>query len=443
MSEFYDIRNDRELFIDDFLTESREGLDFELRHPAEQPSDPGKPNGNYLTLMKHPGGYRMYYRAISPAYTGVIKNGNPGEYTAVSDSPDGLHWHEPDLGLYPGEPVPPGTIFYRKIYNHNFVPFYDDRPGVPTEERYKAVAGIMETGGLITFVSSDGIRWNRLSEGVIIPYETELFGGHSLDSQNIVFYSEVEKCFVIYFRVWKTSDGRIRLRTFAKITSPDFRHWGEIEFLNPNMPDEHLYVSGFFPYWRAPQLYVGASTRFFAKHGAATDITLLFSRRGRGVLRPFPGAWITPGLDEERWGDRMNYIAYHMFPISPEKLGFYLGLKPILYTLRTDGFISLSAGLKTGTWCSKVLKYTSGRLEFNLATSAGGAFRVGLYSPDGTALPGYALEDCDEFYGDRIAFAPTWGGKGPELVSGTLLRLKIEMKECDLYSFNFNDGGDR
>ena len=83
MSEVYEQCGDRELFIDDFLTESRENLEFQLHRPTELPADPGKPNGHYLTLLKHPGGYRMYYRGLSPAYTGPIKNGNPGEFTIL------------------------------------------------------------------------------------------------------------------------------------------------------------------------------------------------------------------------------------------------------------------------------------------------------------------------------------------------------------------------
>jgi hypothetical protein len=241
----------------------------------------------------------------------------------------------------------------------------------------------------------------------------------------------------MYYRVWRTSDGRKALRSFAKAVSPDFINWSEPEFLNPNLPDEHLYVSGLFPYPRAPQYYVGAATRFFQKRGSATDITLIFSRAGGEILRPFPGVWIAPGLDPERWGDRMNYLAYNALQTSPAELSFYLGRKKVRYALRTDGFISLSAGLSEGTWLSKELCYGSGDLQFNLSTSAAGTFRIELLKPSGEVIPGFSFDDFGEFYGDSLAFEPRWNGSPVPFGRGENFRLRVKMKECDLYSMCF------
>ena len=446
----------RELLIDDFLLESRVGAEFRLHEPVELPADPGKPCGAYLNVFGDGRRYLMYYRGMIPGYDGPKVNGNPGEFVGVAESAEGLVWTRPKLDLFPGYPTPPETVIrgdmltegLTKIrdltsphpgctsFTHNFTPFYDGRPEVPDAERYKAVSGIVQTGGLFTFHSADGLHWERYDDFPIVRFDAERFGGHAFDSQNVAFYSEPERCFVLYFRVWRTADGRTGLRSFAKATSADFRHWSEPEFLDPNRPGEHLYVSGLRPYVRAPQYYIGAATRFFKERGAATDVTLLFSRAGNGILRPFPGAWIRPGLDPERWTNRMNYIALGMIQTSPEELTLYHARKQIRYKLRTDGFISLSTGVSGGEWLTKTLSGKVAALELNLRTSAGGSFKLEICDREGKALPGYGIGDFDEFYGDTVSFEPRWRGRPAPTLDG-VFRLRAEMTECDVFSIAF------
>lgn len=446
----------RELLIDDLLVEVRSGAEFRLHEPVELPSDPGKPCGHYVSIFNDGRRYLMYYRDEVPGYDGPRVNGNPGEFVGIAESKDGLVWTRPELNLFPGTPAPSNTVLYGDMmtddlpkirdaksdrpgwtsFTHNLTPFYDDRPGVPDDERYKAVSGILQTGGLFTFHSADGIHWQRYDSFPILKYDAIKLGGHALDSQNLAFYSEVEGCFVAYARIWRTSDGRKAIRSFAKLTSADFRHWSEPEYLNPNRIGEHLYTSGLRPYARAPQYYIGAATRFFKERGAATDVTLLFSRAGGEILRPFPGPWIVPGLDPERWGNRINYIAWGMIQTSPEELTLYHCVKPLLYKLRTDGFISLSTGNGGGTWTSRLLDGGVSGLDFNLRTSAAGGFKLELCDAAGKALPGYSLAEFDEFYGDTISFEPLWGGK-PAPVLDKPFRLRAVTRECDIYSIAF------
>ena len=162
----------------------------------------------------------------------------------------------------------------------------------------------------------------------------------------------------------------------------------------------------------------------------------MFSRNGKGILRPFPGAWIKPGLDPERWTNRMNYIALGMLQTSPEEISLYHARKQIRYKLRTDGFISLSTGSSGGSWYTKTLSGKVKALGLNLRTSAGGSFKLEICDGAGKALPGYTLSDFDEFYGDAIAFEPRWHGK-PAPVLDRPFRLRSEMTECDVFSIAF------
>ena len=438
MKSSYDVSGKRELFIDDFLLDQTENLIFEKHSPVELSSDESKPCGAYLTMLQDDEGFRFFYRGLDPSYNGPVNNNNPGEYIGVCQSSDAIHWQPLELNRFPGCTVPSETMFFGNDFTHNFVPFYDRNPQCKPEERYKATVGCRETGGLYALSSADGVNWKLMQTEPIVKYEPEKTGKHMLDSQNVAFYSETEKCYVLYPRVWKTADGLTGLRSFARMTSNDFIHWSAMEFLKVNLPGEHLYVSGLMPYLRAPHYYIGAATRFFVNRGAATDVTFIFTRDGKTMLRPFPEGWLRPGLDESRWSNRMNYMAWGMAQISPEEQLFYHGHKKLMYKIRTDGFVSLATvKVAGGSFTTRVLHRTAGDMELNLSTSAAGGFKLAVCDVDGKPLPGYDFADMDEFYGDSIAFSPDWHGKKlSDLPSGDF-RLRGVMTECDLYSIAF------
>ena len=451
-NKVYPLRNRRELFLDDQLTAAVSGETALRQHfPNREAPAPSRPVGYYQTNIQERGKrkeedfVRCYYRGIRAGYNGDLYDGNPGEYTGYAESRDGIHWSRPELGLFPDYPDFPGdTIWVGTMETHNFAPFRDDNPGCPPEERYKAVAGIRDCGGLFRFCSADGIRWRKMSEEPCLRIPE---GGYlQFDSQNVCFWSAAEQCYVIYFRVYVAPDAPVLpaspewddacRRSVARSTSTDFLHWTEPVVLKMNRPGEHLYVSLLAPYFRAPHIYIGTPTRFFGARGAATDITFCHTRNGIDILRPFPGAWITPGPDPARWGNRSNYLAYGIVQTGPKEISLYHCISQVRYTLRLDGFASLHAGVEGGTWESVPMEYAPGRWEFNVATSAGGAFQVGFADAEGRALPGFDLDDCELFFGDDIAVTPRWkGGEEPPLRPGQPFRLRFRMTECDVFSF--------
>jgi len=439
MDQIYDVTGKRELFIDNFLIENSRALNFKQHSPAELPSCSNKPIGHYNTILKQPDGtYLYYYRGVDSVYKGKIYNNHPGEYVGVAASKDGVKWEIPDFKLFPGQPVPGNAILYGKdVITHNFVPFYDTNPECKPSERYKAVAGVRETKGLFAFYSADGINWKMYEKAPVMAYEPQKTGGHMFDSQNVVFYSETEKCYVMYIRVWKTVDIAKGVRSFAKVTSKDFINWSGIEFLKVNRKGEHLYVSGLAPYARAPHYYVGVATRYFGNRGSATDTVLVFSRNGKGIIRPSFEAWVRPGLDPERWLNRMNYTTWGIVQETPESMLLYHNRKHLMYRVRTDGFVSLHAGVTGGTFLTRVLQRSGGNLEFNISTSAGGAFQLEVCDENGNPIPGYTFKDMKEFYGDKISFVPQWKGKTLADLPAGKFRLRGKMRECDLFSVSF------
>ena len=109
-------------------------------------------------------------------------------------------------------------------------------------------------------------------------------------------------------------------------------------------------------------------------------------------------------------------------------------------TLRTDGFASLHAPYEGGEMITKPLKFSAGRLMLNYETSAAGAIRVEIQDQTGKPIPGFALDDCPEIVGDEIARVVVWKtGSGLAKPAGRTVRLRVQMKDADLYSLRFGE----
>ncbi len=421
----------RELFVDHFLIDRLENANLILHHPVRTPISSTQPKGGYVTLLLDEGKYRMYYRSEIPGYDGSHFDGNPGEITCYAESADGIDWTLPNLGLHEihGSKSNNAILANASPFSHNFSPWIDTRPGCPAEQKYKALAGVHKGGGLFAFVSPDGIHWTKLSDKPLITSESFAF-----DSQNVAFWSETENQYVCYYRSWQTPHGE--LRTISRTTSPDFIHWSKATPMNPNLPGEHLYTSGTHPYFRAPHILIAPATRFVPDRGSSTEIVLMTSRGGDRFDRTFPETFIRPGLDPERWQNRANYVAWHIVPTSSQEMSMYVG--NIRYTLRTDGFVSVHAGYNGGILVTNLLTFSGSQLGLNVSTSASGAVRAEIQTPDGKAIEGFAMNDCPPIVGDAIERSIHWKNNANlSALAGKPLRLVFELKDADLYSMQF------
>ncbi len=74
----------------------------------------------------------------------------------------------------------------------------------------------------------------------------------------------------------------------------------------------------------------------------------------------------------------------------------------------------------------------------NFSTSAAGSIQVEIQDATGKPLPGFALEDCPEIYGDRIRQVVGWKqGSDVSILAGKPIRLRFIMKDADLYAIQF------
>ena len=181
----------RELFVDRLLIDRLSGAHLQLGRPERAgvavrfDGAAEGPVAGYPTVFKDGDKYRMYYRGQ------LFK----GKTTCYAESRDGMHWTKPEVGLVSVDGSTRNNAVLPQA--RQFFPFIDRRPGVPASERYKANSrGPEEPHSLIGFVSSDGVRWRRIREEPIVLKVLV----NNFDSLNIIFWSEVEKLYVLYAR---------------------------------------------------------------------------------------------------------------------------------------------------------------------------------------------------------------------------------------------------
>ena len=416
----------RELFIDRYLIAQMTGAELRLHNPQLAPASPSPANHmEYATVIKDGDLFRLYTRDGR----GAKFDGDSPEVTRYCESRDGIHWIRPNLGLYEIDGSKANNvILHESPFCHNFAPFLDTRPGVPPNQRFKALAGTVKSS-LVAFVSGDGIHWEKLRQEPVIRYTRE----YAFDSQNVSFWSELEGCYVCYFRHFLDK----KLRSVCRTTSPDYYNWSEPVALKPNFPGEHIYTTLTHPYFRAPHIYIATPTRFFPDRGESTDIMFMTARGPGPFDRTFREAFIRPGLDPERWGNRSNYAALNVVPTGPDEMSIYT--TPFRrFTLRTDGFASVHTGADEAEMITHPLQFEGNRLFVNYATSAGGRIRIEIQDAEGHPIAGYGLEDFRHLVGDSTDQQVGWKRGGDlEKLAGQVIRLRFVMQESDLYALQF------
>jgi len=451
-----DVGSRRELMVDSYLVDRLEGkaaLQLHSPTPREVVLQMNRAwegvYSGYFTVLRDGDRFRMYYRGMPEP-----RHDFDTEVTCCVESTDGIHWTRPGLGLFEVRGTRDNNVVLARHRGcHNFAPLLDANPAAPADQRYKALGGTGEPG-LIAFASPDGIHWRELQKEPVITKG-------AFDSQNVAFWSTAEGCYVCYFRVFREG-----IRWVARATSKDFIHWTDpIDMDLDGKPRQHLYTNQTTPYSRAPHIYLGVPTRFMqgrravsddtaAKIGTpraydyvndCVDILLTSTRGGSRFKRTFLEAFIRPGLDQRNWTSRANYAAHGIVQTGPEELSIYVqhhcGYPTAhvrRYTLRPDGFASLAAPTSGGEMVTKPLVFQGRRLAVNFSTSAAGGMRVEIQDPQGKPIPGFALADCGELFGDALERSVVWrGGSDVGKLAGRPVRLRFVLHDADLFALQF------
>lgn len=485
----------RELFVDDFLIERLTGrAEQRLHHPEAKEiaivhDAPWEGSGSGYHSVFHDGTkYRMYYKAWQLTVTPdqkVNTNEHP-LFCCYAESDDGIHWRKPALGLHEfnGSKANNIVIPHGKLGNVNPdgghpAVFLDDNPAAAREAKFKAIVRSNSPKGLLALKSADGVRWSPMADAPVIT-------DGAFDSQNLAFWDAASGVYRAYWRYftggvtdeknWKPA-GHRAIRT---ATSKDFLHWeNQHELSYVDSPSEHLYTNQVKPYHRAPHILMGFPARYVERgwsesmralperehrewraktsprYGTALSEGLFMASRDGFRFKRWNEAFLRPGIERPgTWNYGHQYLAWHIVETkstdegAPNELSLYAtesywtdrssALRR--YTLRLDGFVSIHAPMDGGELVTKSFTFSGRKLTLNFATSAAGAIRVELQRADGQALPGCSLTDSDELFGDTVNRTVTWAnGSDVGRFAGHAVRLRVTLRDADLYSFQFQE----
>lgn len=438
-----DVGSRLEPLVDRFLVERFSGDAAQRLHkpqPGEVVLAADRPwEGNtsaYFAIFQDGDRFRMYYRGSHFDEKG--RRATHSEVTCYAESRDGIHWTKPDLGLFEFQGSKQNNIVWSGMGTHNFTPFRDANPACPPQARYKALATGHAKGrdGLIACQSSDGIGWTRISPNPVITKG-------AFDSQNLAFWDGFRGRYVDFHRGFRQG-----VRDIMTCTSSDFLHWTDPVWLEySGAPREHLYTNAIMPYPGAPHLFIGFPTRFQPQRADQVEPTFMTSRDGLRFHR-----WTDPLIPvtapEDRSGNRSNYMAWGLLqlPGSPQQWSvygteaYYRGPASRLrrFTYRRDGLVSVRASAAGGELLTRPLRFQGDRLVLNF--TAAGEIRVEVQDVDGKPLDGFRLEDCEALRGDRLEGAVGWKSKGSLAGLGRPIRLRVVLRDADLYSLQFVGG---
>lgn len=481
-----ELGNRRQLFVDSRLIEKLDGATLKLHEPRPAGTvlkidRPWEGNHNFgVAVIQDAGRYYLYYRAM------------PGEvfskhYAAVALSDDGVEWRKPDLGLVAVEGAADNNMVALEDEDGSLKPaaanldfWLDENPETPDSERFKLVT-YRTNGGphdpgpgsgknavhTATFwVSDDGFRFRKMKPQPDFSSTLK----NSFDAFNVYFWSAAEEQYVCYFRWYDTR------RTIARTTSRDLMQWTEpVPMTYGEAPREHLYTNQTEPYFREPHLYIALPTRFMEGrtgvlteeqftaldiaerykqqpeiwNGHPADGVFMTARPGSSEYdRTFMESFVRPGIGPENWVNRGNYPLRGVVQTGSPEMSLYVNRHYTQaswhierMTLRLDGFASLHGPYEGGEMLTRPFTFNGDRLSINYSTSVAGGIRIELQDTDGRPLHGFALKDADVVVGDEIDRTVTWSGSSDvSALAGKPVRLRVVLKDADLYSFQFGSG---
>jgi hypothetical protein len=492
-AEIVDIGTRLELFADDFLIGQLTGKAVLcLHHPEPKEiaivhDAPWEGSGSgYHSIFKDGDIYRMYYKAWQLIVTpGKLNNSSHPLYCCYAESNDGIHWRKPDLGLYEFNGSTANNIVINSCKygqadadaGHPAV-FKDDNPDAREDERYKAIIRSNGQRGLLAFKSLDGIHWSPMSDRPVIT-------DGAFDSQNLAFWDGERREYRAYWRYFtegistgKSSDLYKGIRAIRTATSKDFINWeNQADLKYTDSPVEHLYTNQVKPYFRAPHIFIGFPSRYIERgwsgpmrqlpdpehrewraaaslrYGTALTEALLMVSRDGVTFKRWNEAFLRPGIERKgTWNYGNQYMAWSMVTTksaiegAPDELSFYAvedywtgkGSALRRYTLRIDGFVSVSAPMQGGELVTRSLTFAGNNLVINFSTSAAGGIQVEIDDEHGKALPGFSLDECPVIFGDSSERVVSWKtGSDLSALKGRPVKLLFLLKDADLYSLRF------
>ncbi|MFW5799071.1 MAG: hypothetical protein ACOCXX_05375, partial [Planctomycetota bacterium] len=321
MDDVLDIGCRRELFVDDELVERFEGsARLKLNPPIRrevvfqvQPPLENACSGVYSVLVEHDGKLMLYYRGNYPIDSSG-GDGSVAQTANVAFSGDGVHFERPDLGVVDLGDGGANNIVWQGVQAHNLVPFRDDNPACPDEQRFKAVGGAGHRK-LYGLVSPDGLHWTLVQDEPL-----DIDG--AFDSANVPMWDARAGVYRLFSRYFVDEGGK-HYRAIQSCTSEDFVNWTDPvpHLYEPGVPREEFYTNATVQCPGAEHLFLSFPMRYVIErqppvdttgmdypanpgNAGMTDAVMMSSRDGIHWKRPFLEAWLRAGLDRRNWTHR-------------------------------------------------------------------------------------------------------------------------------------------
>ena len=424
--------------------------------------------GAYPTVTYEDGRYRLWYDSYDSSFY-EKSGGDSSAKLCYAESPDGINWDKPKLGIVAHRGDKANNIVYNsditKPYTCQGIGVFRDPVSSP-EERYKMIymdAPAVEKFPRATIrgaTSPDGIHWK--------PIEKYLIDNYWSDTQTTCYYDTDLKCYVAYLRIWH--QGR---RGITRATSTDFREWQRPEIVlssdGPhNHPSHDLYTNAHIKYSKDVHFMFPAQynreTDTLAVHLAASRDGIRWHYFGEEpIIAPGEGTGsIYAGCGLVPLGEKSIALPYVVYPTTHNYLPMpapYIGeyhwaiwerdrlvalcahdrgefscmpTKPIQDHLEFGSLFGDSAesNLQTSV-------HHQNRLILNLRTEQVGEVYAQLSDEKENTIEGYSFDDCNPIRGDHFEIAVSWRGKTdiPKAITDKPIIISFRMYAARIYTF--------
>lgn len=391
-------------------------------------------------------GYRMWYHSWAG-----------GEYHMLyADSPDGLHWNKPELGLTVFDGNKQNNILLRRTKeDHNPQVIYTPWESAP-ERRYKLMnwdygrtPPANTVSGYYGACSPDGIHWTDAPKNPVLRDPIGDVGNFTWDAR-AARYIGYPKQF--------TDVRGFRRRCTGFAETKDFENWPAPQLvLTPDeyddrwagQPGQHTDFYGLcgFPY---ESMYLGFLWIFRITDGGNDGpifVELVSSHDGvHWTRQEAPRPPILPLGPEGAWDSGMLFTTNQPLVEGGTIKLYYGGFNAThavdaargaigLATLRKDGFASLDAGGEEGSITTTPIKNTRGALAVNYACRDG-SLRVEVLNEQGAVIEGYGRGECLPLSGDSVNEPVRWKTRNALPEAPDTIRLRFLPRNASLYSFN-------
>lgn len=400
------------------------------------------------------GKFKMWYSAGGEKTYGLI--------TCYAESTDGKTWHKPMLDVVPGTNIV-------DTLEHDCVSVLLDKEEKDPQKRYKMFAVVFNGKATVSMhlrYSADGIHWS----------DTKALSGELFD-RCAAYYDPFRKKYVLSL---KTINGKKYRRSRSYLAGEDpeltvslahrvydnhsdkfIKYWFNAEDddpRNPQFPDirPQIYnheamayersMLGYFTVWQGPENNACDSLKIQKRN----EVLIGWANDGfhwdREFKRPFMGvssdfnAWNAGNVQSVAGcpiivGDSLYFYCsgrYNSKPVHDSNFATGLAI------LRRDGFVSMHAGNKEGSFIGDKISVEGNYFFVNADVNGKGAqLKVELLDADGNPIPGFTKRDCIVMCGvNKTKIQVAWKGKKDlSELKGRTIRAKFYLTRGDLYAF--------